>query len=82
MPTLPVNLASLDPKGNALKYRFYVAATEYDQVTKSPTGYRYGGAARNFSNDIGLASLGARALNVQQRELERESSGPDEIRFR
>ena len=70
VPALPASLATWDPKGNARQYRFYVNASEYNPNTQSPGGYRYSGASRNFSNAIGVASLGARAVNAQRRELQ------------
>jgi hypothetical protein len=56
VPTLPANLSSFEPKGNGLKYRVRVAATEQTSGTNSQ-GYRYAGASRNFADDVGQASL-------------------------
>jgi hypothetical protein len=80
VPALPASLATWDPKGNARQYRFYVNASEYNPTTQSPGGNRYSGASRNFSNDIGTASLGARAVNARQRELQDEPNNLDEIK--
>jgi hypothetical protein len=66
VPALPANLASWDPKGNARKYQFFVTVDDYDATSKSPGGYRYAGASRNFSNDIGTSSLRARQANGTQ----------------
>jgi hypothetical protein len=66
VPALPTNLASWDPKGNARKYRFFVAVDDYDAISKSPGGYRYAGASRNFANDIGTSSLRAQQVNGPQ----------------
>jgi hypothetical protein len=43
-----------------------VAVDDYDAISKSPGGYRYAGASRNFSNDIGTSSLRAQQVNGTQ----------------
>jgi hypothetical protein len=72
VPALPANLASWDPKGNARKYRFFVAVNDYDAASKSPGGYRYAGASRNFANDIGTSSLRAQQNGTQMNGAERD----------
>jgi hypothetical protein len=66
VPALPANLATWDPKGNSRKYQFFVVVDDYDATSKSPGGYRYAGASRNFANDIGANAIRAQQANGTQ----------------
>ena len=68
VPTLPANISSFDPKGNGLKFRFGVTASEYDKTTDSPGGYRDSSASLNFAADVGQASLRSQAVGSQRPE--------------
>jgi hypothetical protein len=75
VPTLPANISSFDPKGNGLKFRFGVTASEYDPITGSPGGYRFSDASRNFADDVGSASVRSQSKDFQH--IEPRSDQPD-----
>lgn len=76
VPALPANISSFDPKGNELKFRFGVTASEYDQITGSPGGYRFSDASRNFADDVGPASVRSQTKVFQQLEPRSDQHDP------
>jgi hypothetical protein len=82
VPSLPANISSFDPKGNGLKFRFGVNASEYDPITGSPGGYRFSDASRNFADDVGPALVRSQSNHLPYLEPRSEQHDPDALELK